>query len=110
MAVERKKSDFFFSRSTPGILPLKDSAICVNPWNVFCGESIHSRTAVILISLVVPGHILFSLAITLLEAGHTSLTLEFMFLYLLAALIQVWILLHAAWWMIHLMWKNGVGK
>ena len=43
----------------------------------------------ILLLLVIPGHLLFSITISLLEAGHTVPTLLFVITYLAAALLQV---------------------
>ena len=55
-----------------------------------------------------PGHLIFTLMITFLEAGHTSSTVAFFLVYLTAAVVQVWILLHTAQWMIHWMWRLKV--
>ena len=43
----------------------------------------------ILLLLVVPGHLIFSFTISLLEAGHTIPTFLFVITYLAAALLQV---------------------
>ncbi len=56
--------------------------------------------------LVVPGHLLFAFTISFLQFGHTTITPIFVVFYVIAAVIQVWILLHTAHWMIHLMWKK----
>lgn len=96
------------SQTALGVLPKTESQICVNPCAIFCGSSVHSRTAGILFLMVIPGHLLFTYTISFLEAGHTSPTMVFLGVYLCAALIQVWILLHTAHWMIHLMWKKAI--
>ena len=88
-----------------GTLPESDSTICLSPWAVFFGASPHARTAKILLFLVVPGHLIFTYAIVFLEAGHTSPTFVFIVTYLTAALLQVWILLHTAHWLIHWFWR-----
>lgn len=58
--------------------------------------------------LVVPGHLLFASTISLFNVGHTSITFIFVVFYILAAVLQIWILLHTAHWMIHLMWKFSI--
>ena len=55
--------------------------------NVF---STFSRTARILLLLVLPGHLLFALTIAFAKAGHTSSTPLFFVFYLVAAVIQIW--------------------
>lgn len=65
---------------------------------------IHAKTAKVLILLVVPGHLIFIQGIKLLQAGHTSITPIFLQFYLLAALIQVFVLLYIAQIMIFWMW------
>ena len=52
----------------------------------------HSRTARVLLMMVIPGHLIFSYTISCLQAGHTSFTPIFMTIYLIAALLQVIIL------------------
>ena len=54
-------------------------------------------------TIVVPGHLLFVYATSLF--GPTNLTWEFVLLYILAALIQIWVLLCLAKWGIHYLWK-----
>ena len=49
----------------------------------------HSRTARVLLGMVIPGHLIFSYTISYLQAGHTSLTAIFMLVYLTAAVLQV---------------------
>lgn len=50
----------------------------------------HSRTARVLLSLALPGHVLFALGVLLLNRTEGLSTVEFFFLYLLAVLIQVY--------------------
>ncbi|XP_013400645.1 solute carrier family 41 member 1-like [Lingula anatina] len=93
--------------STPGIMPENAPRACANPCTAFCGKGPHSRTARVLLGLVVPGHLLFMCAIALVGAGHTTITARFTAVYLLAAVIQVIVLLYLANWMVHFMWKSG---
>lgn len=91
-----------------GSLPVAHSRVCLSPWAIFVGPSGDALSAKILMSFVIPGHLIFTLAIVLMQAGHINHSLLFITLYLCAALIQVWILLHTAKWMIILMWKKSV--
>ena len=50
---------------------------------------LNSRTARVLLALVVPGHLIFMLTIHLIQVGHTSITLLFASSYLTAAVLQV---------------------
>lgn len=49
----------------------------------------HARTARVLLTMVIPGHLIFGYTISYLQAGHTSFTLIFLIVYLSAALVQV---------------------
>lgn len=58
-----------------------------------CGTSVssgvNSKSARVLLLLVVPGHLLFLFAINMLQGGHTAITPAFICCYLSAALLQV---------------------
>jgi solute carrier family 41 len=71
----------------PGQLPAEEP-VCVSPLYIVYGGDRHSQTACVLLALVVPGHLLFSVTISYLEAGHTAPTAVFLAFYLLAALLQ----------------------
>lgn len=75
--------------------------------DTFFGSGLHSRTARVLLFMVIPGNLIFLYTIRVLQAGHTTLTLFFTSGYLLAGLIQVTILLLTANWLVHWMWKRG---
>lgn len=91
----------------PGVLPSKDDSVCIPPWSIICGGDQHSRTARILLLLVIPGHIIFTYTISYLEAGHTAPTLLFMIFYLFAAWLQVAVLLYVCRVMVFYMWSHG---
>lgn len=76
------------------------------PWSVMCGST-HAVTARILMGMVIPGHLIFTYTISFLEAGHTSPTPIFLACYLLAALLQVSLLLYICHVMIGWMWSRG---
>lgn len=50
---------------------------------------VNSRSARVLFLLVAPGHLVFLYTISLMRAGHTTLTYVFIAFYLTAALLQV---------------------
>nr|XP_053638471.1 solute carrier family 41 member 1-like isoform X2 [Cherax quadricarinatus] len=91
-----------------GKMPKFVAEICINPCSAFCARAGHPRTARVLLLLVVPGHLVFMYTISYLKAGHTSLTPIFVVTYLLAAFLQVAILLYIAHVMVHWMWKMSI--
>lgn len=52
--------------------------------------AVNSRSARVLLLLVVPGHLLFLYTVQLFQGGHTAMTAAFISCYLCAALLQVW--------------------
>uniref|UniRef100_A0A6B0V8U3 Putative divalent cation transporter n=1 Tax=Ixodes ricinus TaxID=34613 RepID=A0A6B0V8U3_IXORI len=101
-------STFLHQRAVLGTLPASDPAICINPLSAFFGKSVHARTAMVLLLMVIPGHLVFTYGIRLLQAGHTSVTPIFLVVYLTAAVIQVFLLLYIAHVMVHWMWTRRV--
>jgi len=86
-----------------------DSKSCVSPVNALCdmGDQ-HSHTARLLLLLVVPGHMVFTFTISYVEAGHTSPTPVFLLSYMLAALLQVSLLLYICRVMVFWMWSRDI--
>lgn len=68
----------------------------------------NSKSARVLFLLVVPGHMVFLYTISLLQGGHTALTVTFIVCYLCAALLQVGILLYVADLIVRLMWRRSL--
>lgn len=68
----------------------------------------HARTSRVLMLLVIPGHLIFTYTIYYVKAGHTSLTLTFVCVYLFAAILQVALLLYIARILIHWMWTREI--
>ncbi|XP_014219305.1 solute carrier family 41 member 3-like [Copidosoma floridanum] len=68
----------------------------------------HARTTRVLMSMVIPGHIIFIYLINYMKEGQTSMTALFVFVYLCAATLQVAALLYIAYIMIHWMWKRKI--
>ncbi|XP_051271687.1 solute carrier family 41 member 1-like isoform X2 [Dicentrarchus labrax] len=71
-------------------------------------NDVNSKSARVLVILVVPGHLLFLYTIHLLQGGHTAMTSTFIICYLSAALLQVVILLCAASLMVRWLWRRGL--
>ncbi|KZS14528.1 Solute carrier family 41 member 2 [Daphnia magna] len=81
---------------------------CVSPISTFCTGGPHAKTARVLILLVFPGHIIFTLAIYYLQAGHTSLTPVFFVIYMFSAFLQVLLLLYIGHVMVMWMWSRSI--
>ncbi|XP_029548977.1 solute carrier family 41 member 3 isoform X1 [Salmo trutta] len=94
--------------SMPGTLPFQMTQQWPGPCLTFCSSGVNSKSARVLVFLVVPGHLLFLYTIHLLNGGHGALTPAFVCLYLCAALLQVVILLYLADLMVRWMWRRGL--
>ncbi|XP_072504134.1 solute carrier family 41 member 1 isoform X2 [Notamacropus eugenii] len=81
---------------------------CPSPCTTFFSPDVNSRSSRVLFLLVVPGHLVFLYTISCMQGGHTTLTLIFIIFYMMAALLQVLILLYIADWMVHWMWGRGL--
>ncbi|XP_034287430.1 solute carrier family 41 member 3 isoform X3 [Pantherophis guttatus] len=101
-------STFLHFWSMPGVLPQKMRQHWPNPCTTFFASGINSKSARVLIMLVIPGHLVFLYAIHLFEGGHTAITLTFVAFYLTAALLQVGILLYMADIIVRLTWRKGL--
>jgi solute carrier family 41 len=86
----------------------EDTVIFISPVMSFCGKGVHARTTRVLMSMVIPGHIIFIYTIDYMKGGDTSLSSLFVVVYLCAALMQVATLLYVAYIMIHWMWKKKI--
>uniref|UniRef100_A0A8C4F2N8 Solute carrier family 41 member n=1 Tax=Dicentrarchus labrax TaxID=13489 RepID=A0A8C4F2N8_DICLA len=103
-----RMSTYLHYWSVPGALPFKMSGNCPGPCATFCSSDVNSKSARVLVILVVPGHLLFLYTIHLLQGGHTAMTSTFIICYLSAALLQVVILLCAASLMVRWLWRRGL--
>ncbi|XP_076237772.1 solute carrier family 41 member 1-like isoform X2 [Calliopsis andreniformis] len=83
-------------------------AIRFSPYYAFFSKGGHARTARVLLTMVIPGHLIFGYTISYLQAGHTSFTLIFVIFYLTATLLQVILLLYIAQLMVVWMWRRGM--
>ena len=68
---------------------LQKRLICIFSFFPYAG--LHARTTRVLLFMVIPGNLIFLYTIRVLQAGHTTLTVIFTSVYLLAGLIQVMI-------------------
>uniref|UniRef100_A0AAY4BU22 Solute carrier family 41 member n=1 Tax=Denticeps clupeoides TaxID=299321 RepID=A0AAY4BU22_9TELE len=101
-------STFLHFWSVPGVLPYKMKQHWPNPCDTFFHSGVNSKSARVLFLLVMPGHLVFLFAISLLQGGHSAITVTFTCCYLCAALLQVAILLYAADLIVRLMWRRGL--
>ncbi|OXA52611.1 solute carrier family 41 member 1 [Folsomia candida] len=109
VAVQASRISTSFHCRTPlGVLPSSVQRVCTNPWNAFFAKGGHAMTARALILMVVPGHLIFAYTISYIQAGHTSITPVFVIFYLLAALVQVILLLYIAEVLIQYLWLNKI--
>ncbi|KAG7243019.1 hypothetical protein INR49_016785 [Caranx melampygus] len=103
-----RMSTYLHYWSVPGALPFKMSGSCLGPCATFCSSDVNSKSARVLVILVVPGHLLFLYTIHLLQGGHTAMTPTFIICYLSAALLQVVILLYVSKLMVCWLWQRGL--
>ncbi|XP_076796221.1 solute carrier family 41 member 3 isoform X3 [Arvicanthis niloticus] len=101
-------STFLHMWSTPGVLPVQMKRFWPNPCFIFCSSEINSVSARVLLFLVVPGHLIFFYLICLVEGQSVTSSKIFMFLYLVAGMIQVVILLYLAEVMVRLTWHQAL--
>lgn len=99
-------STYLHLHSIPGELPDGPRG-CHHPLKTFFGPGVNNKSAQVLLLLVIPGHLIFLYTIHLMKSGHTSLTVIFVVVYLLAAVLQVFSLLWIADWMVHRFWRKG---
>ncbi|XP_029290963.1 solute carrier family 41 member 1-like isoform X1 [Cottoperca gobio] len=94
--------------SIPGVLPYKMRQHWPNPCITFFSSGVNSRSARVLLMLVVPGHLVFLYAISLLQGEEAPISVAFTICYLCAALLQVAILLYFADLIIRVMWRRSL--
>ncbi|XP_042325065.1 solute carrier family 41 member 2 [Sceloporus undulatus] len=99
-------STYLHLHNVPGELP-EEAKGCYYPCRTYCGTGVNNKSAQVLLLLVIPGHLIFLYTIHLMKSGHTSLTPIFIVVYLFTALLQVFILLWIADWMVHHFWKKA---
>ncbi|KAB5584121.1 hypothetical protein PHYPO_G00103750 [Pangasianodon hypophthalmus] len=101
-------STYLHCISVPGVTSQHMKTRCPHPCMTFCSSAVNSRSARVLLLLVVPGHLLFLYTVQLFQGGHTAMTAAFVCCYLCAALLQVLILLYVADVLVWLIWRQGL--
>ncbi|XP_015844326.1 solute carrier family 41 member 3 isoform X3 [Peromyscus maniculatus bairdii] len=101
-------STFLHMWSTPGVLPVQMKRFWPNPCLIFCSSEVNSVSARVLLFLVIPGHLIFFYLICLVEGQAVTSSKVFVLLYLVAAMIQVVILLYLAEVMVRLTWHQAL--
>lgn len=95
-------------KSHLGDLP-ENTPIVISPLRLFYAKDSYAVTSRVLLSLAVPGHILFAAVILLVRTTFPiTLSLIFLVMYLVAALSQVFILLYSAYILTHCVWKWNI--
>uniref|UniRef100_A0A7N6APG2 Solute carrier family 41 member n=1 Tax=Anabas testudineus TaxID=64144 RepID=A0A7N6APG2_ANATE len=94
--------------SIPGVLPYKMRQHWPNPCVTFFSSGVNSKSARVLLMLVIPGHLVFLYAISLLQGEEAPISIAFTICYLCAALLQVAILLYVADLIVRLMWRRSL--
>ncbi|XP_075951424.1 solute carrier family 41 member 1-like isoform X1 [Anarhichas minor] len=101
-------STYLHSWSIPGVLPYKMRQHWPNPCITFFSSGVNSKSARVLLMLVVPGQLVFLYAIYLLQGDEAPISVAFTACYLSAALLQVAILLYFADLIIRMMWRRSL--
>ncbi|XP_033823536.2 solute carrier family 41 member 2 [Periophthalmus magnuspinnatus] len=90
---------------SPGEVP-DDRTGCFSPCRAFFGSGSNHRSAQVLLSLVVPGQLIFLFSIHVMKGAYTLPSPLFTFLFLSASVIQVVLLLCIAEYMVHCLWRR----
>merc|ERR1712013_411066 len=105
VAIQASRMTTYLNKATNslyGIFPREEDRVCILPCSALCGgysscgggnNVQHASIARILLLLLIPGHVIFVIAICFLESLGIPSPLFFLF-YLLAAVCQVAVLLY----------------
>ncbi|CAL8095678.1 unnamed protein product [Orchesella dallaii] len=91
-----------------GSLPEGAENVCSNPFQVFFARGGHARTARALLTVLIPGQLIFVYTILSIKADQTAVPSIFVLFYLVAAVIQVMILLYIAEVLVKSLWLHGI--
>lgn len=94
--------------STMGILPLYHPTVWVGCISVFCVKDSQAMCARVLMSLVIPGHLIFIALSSVLATGGWVLSGAFIGVYLLASVLQVAVLIYVATIITYLVWRLNI--
>jgi len=118
VAIQASRMTTYLNKATNslyGTFPLEEDKVCILPCSALCSgisscgdeqNSQHASIARILLLLLIPGHLLFVLALCLLEGTGIPSPL-FLVIYLLSGLCQVAVLLYLCQILVYLMWSLG---
>lgn len=118
VAIQASRMTTYLNKATNslfGIFPPEEDAICILPCSALCGgysscggsnNIQNASVARVLLLLLIPGHVIFIIAICFLENLGIPTPLFFIF-YLLAAVCQVAVLLYLCQILVYWMWSKG---
>jgi len=118
VAIQASRMTTYLNKATNslyGIFPREEDRVCILPCSALCGglpycagkaNVQHASIARILLLLLIPGHMLFLLALCLLEAKGVPSAL-FVLFYMLAGICQVAVLLYFCQIIVYSMWSSG---
>ncbi|XP_015782099.1 solute carrier family 41 member 1 [Tetranychus urticae] len=102
-------STYFHRRSCLGEFPTTEDGgkmkICTPPHRAFFGSDPNAKTARLLLLMVVPGHIIYIVALKLILPRLIWITGMFLLAFMVVALVQVALLLYIAHVSVPLLWK-----
>ncbi|KAI1713659.1 divalent cation transporter domain-containing protein [Ditylenchus destructor] len=105
VAVQASKiSTYFHQFGKMGVLPANRLVTYLNPLRTFTCKEEESIHAWILLGMALPGHMLFGALIFLIQSHAIRFNFMFFSFYIIAALIQVAILLYICQWLSRLIW------
>lgn len=105
IAVQASKiSTMLFQSSVLGILPAFGK-IFEMPWRVLFYGTPYSMNSLVLILISIPGQILFIYTADFLHQSMSTIGVAFVFSYMTASLIQIFLLFYIGHVMIHTMWR-----
>lgn len=100
-------STMLHQTSIMGILP-PYSKMWVAPWTALFKGSPYAKTARILISMAIPGELVFIFLADFMKNSSSTLHAYFVLSYIVMAVLQVMLLLYVAHIIIHAMWRYKI--
>uniref|UniRef100_A0A914WY88 SLC41A/MgtE integral membrane domain-containing protein n=1 Tax=Plectus sambesii TaxID=2011161 RepID=A0A914WY88_9BILA len=89
-----------------GHLPAGKLTDYLSPIRAFLSKDIDSKIARILLIMVVPCQLIFFFAVFFIKGGNIgNIPVSFVFVYILVAVVQLFILLYVCQWLVRVMWR-----